>query len=184
MNARDILYQALLHRDVRLDGRLFFGVTSTGIYCRSICPARKPKPDNVVFFLDGDTAREAGFRPCKRCRPDSRPGSPAWQGTGATIRRALRLLSDAEAPETIGALAERLGISDRHLRRLFQRHLGRSPFEIAHEHRLATARMQLAATDDRIADIAHAAGFGCLRRFNDAFRKAHGQTPEPMETRS
>ena len=174
---RHILYEALLTRDARYDGKLFFGVTSTGIYCRPICPAPKPKPENVIYFAGSDLARLAGFRPCKRCRPEARPGSPAWQGTGATVSRAVRLLAQGDAPDSLAALADRLGVTDRHLRRLFQKHLGKTPMAVRHANRMAIAKALLKERDATMADIAFAAGFGSLRRFNDSFKKSHGVSP-------
>lgn len=174
---RHVLYQALLDRDKRYDGALFFAVTTTGIYCRPVCPARKPKPENVLYFADADAAALAGFRACKRCRPESRPGSPAWQGTGATVSRALRLLAQGDGPTSNTALADKLGITDRHLRRLFKEHLGRSPMEIRTENRLSIAKTLLRSGDASIADIAFAAGFQSLRRFNDVFKNTYNCTP-------
>lgn len=174
---RHILYEALVNRDKRYDGQLFFGVTSTGIYCRPICPAPKPKPENVLYFSDSDTAQLAGFRACKRCRPEARPGSPAWEGTGATISRALRLLARGDGPDSLAALADKLGVSDRHLRRLFQAHLGKSPMEIKMENRLGLATSLLSEPDSRIADVAYAAGFQSIRRFNDAFKASYNMSP-------
>lgn len=180
---RHILYEALLRRDERLDGKVFFGVTSTGIYCRPICPAPKPKPENVLVFPDAETAALAGFRACKRCRPESRPGSPAWEGTKATVSRALRLLASADAPDSLSELADKLGVTDRHLRRLFQTHLKKSPMAVKQENRLRLARTMLADSDGSIADIAFAAGFGSLRRFNDAFKQAEGMSPSEWRNR-
>jgi len=174
---RHILYEALLNRDKRYDGQLFFGVTSTGIYCRPICPAPKPKPENVLYFSDVVTAQLAGFRACKRCRPESRPGSPAWEGTGATISRALRLLAQGDGPESLALLADKLGVSDRHLRRLFQTHLGKPPMAVRTDNRMALATTLLKDHDTPIADIAFSAGFQSLRRFNAAFKISYGESP-------
>ena len=174
---RHLLYEALLARDARYDGRIFFGVTSTGIYCRPVCPARKPKPENILYFADSATARLAGFRACKRCRPETRPGSPAWQGTGATLSRALRLLAKGDGPTSLTALADTLGISGRHLRRVFNTHIGRSPMEVKMKNRLGLAETLLSDSDGSIADVAFAAGFQSLRRFNDAFKTAHNMSP-------
>jgi AraC family transcriptional regulator, regulatory protein of adaptative response / methylated-DNA-[protein]-cysteine methyltransferase len=174
---RHILYEALLTRDKRYDGQLYFGVTSTGIYCRPVCPAPKPKPENILYFADAATAQLAGFRACKRCRPESRPGSPAWEGTGATISKALRLLATGGGPDSLAALSDTLGISDRHLRRLFKIHLGQSPMEVKMANRLGLAVSLLSDVETNIADIAFAAGFQSLRRFNDAFKTAYQMTP-------
>lgn len=174
---RNILYQALLERDVHYDGKLFFGVTSTGIYCRPVCPARKPKPENVMYFANAGLAADAGFRACKRCRPESRPGSPAWQGTGATVSRALRLLSQGEEPKNLEDLSDRLGITSRHLRRLFQQHLGKPPVSVWQENRIALAKTMLTSSGENVADIAFSAGFGSVRRFNDLFKNRVGCSP-------
>ncbi len=172
-----LLYQALLKRDERFDGKLFFAVTSTGIYCRPICPAPKPKPQNVLYFADAKTAALAGFRACKRCRPESRPGSPAWEGTKATVSRALRLLADTDGPDNLTELADKLGVTDRHLRRLFQKHLGKSPMDVRQQNRLSLATTLLADSDGSVADIAYASGFQSLRRFNDVFKDTFGMPP-------
>jgi len=172
-----LLYQALLNRDARFDGKLFFAVTSTGIYCRPVCPAPKPKPQNVLYFADAQTAALAGFRACKRCRPESRPGSPAWEGTKATVSRALRLLAGTDGPERLTELADKLGVTDRHLRRLFQKHLGKSPMDVRKQNRLSLATALLADSDGSIADIAYASGFQSLRRFNDVFKTKYGIPP-------
>ena len=173
---RHILYEALSSRDAAFDGKLFFGVTSTGIYCRPVCPAPKPKPENVLYFADAGAALVAGFRPCKRCRPESKPGSPAWALTGATVSRALRLLAQGDGPGSMVDLASKLGVTDRHLRRLFNKHLGQSPMAVVSENRLKLAQTLLKEPDLKVADIAYAAGFSSLRRFNDAF-KAHTGLP-------
>ncbi len=176
-NDPHLLYQALLTRDKRYDGKLFFAVTSTGIYCRPICPAPKPKPQNVLYYADAQTAAMAGFRACKRCRPETRPGSPAWEGTKATVSRALRLLAAADGPESLSALSDKLGVTDRHLRRLFKEHLGKSPMEIKQQNRLSLATTLLADPDASIANVAFASGFQSLRRFNDVFKQAFGTAP-------
>src|SRR5947199_8332636 len=120
MNA-DALYRAVEGRDARFSGRFFLGVRTTHIYCRPGCPARTPRRENVVFFETSAAARQAGFRACLRCRPDAAPGTPALNGTGATLARALRLLE--ESGQSRG-LADRLGVTDRHLPPLFAHHLG------------------------------------------------------------
>src|SRR2546426_4170293 len=124
----DICYRAAKSRDARFDGRFFTAVKTTGIYCRSICPARTPLRQNVRFFACAAAAEEAGFRPCLRCRPESAPGTPAWLGTSATVERALRLIeAGALDGDGVESLAARLGVGPRHLRRLFTEHLGTSP---------------------------------------------------------
>src|SRR5882672_8843024 len=124
-------------RDARFDGRFFIGVTTTGIYCRPICPARPPKEENVRYFPTAAAAAEAGLRPCLRCRPECSPGTPAWLGTSATVSRALRLITESALEDAgMDALAARLGIGPRHMRRLFLKHLGASPIAVAQTRRL------------------------------------------------
>src|SRR5437763_3928079 len=119
-------------RDPRFDGRFFIGVTSTGIYCRPICPAPSPKESNVRYFVSAAAAAEAGFRPCLRCRPEAAPGTPAWRGTSAVVRRALRLIDAGGLDESsVAALAARVGIGARHLHRLFVQHVGASTIAVA-----------------------------------------------------
>src|SRR5437660_5929644 len=120
--------RARLSRDPRFDGRFVVGVTSTGIYCRPICPAPSPKERNVRYYLSAAAAGEAGFRPCLRCRPEASPGTPAWLGASATVSRALKLIGESALDEeSVDDLAERLGIGSRHLRRLFLKYLGATP---------------------------------------------------------
>src|SRR3954462_7108141 len=131
---REICYRALQSRDARFDGLLFVSVTSTGIYCRPICPARTAKEKNCRFFGSAAAAQEAGFRPCLRCRPETAPDLASWRGTSNTVSRALALISDGalDGGQTdLEALAERLGVGARHLRRLFVQHLGASPLAVA-----------------------------------------------------
>ena len=170
-------YRAIEGRDGRFSGRFFLGVRTTRIYCRPGCPARVPRRENVIFFPSAAAAQSAGFRACLRCRPDAAPGSPAQAGTAATLSRALRLLE--ESGEVTG-LADRLGITDRHLRRLFARHLGATPAEVLRTRRLHLARQLLETSPLRIIDVAHAAGFHSLRRFNEAVRRGFGRTPTQL----
>ncbi|HVS14915.1 MAG TPA: Ada metal-binding domain-containing protein [Thermoanaerobaculia bacterium] len=130
--------QARRSRDPRFDGRFFVGVTSTGIYCRPICPAPLAKEENVRYFPSAAGAAAAGLRPCRRCRPESAPGTPAWAGTSATVSRALRLIDRGALDDegSIPALASRLGVGERQLRRLFERHLGATPVAVAQWRRL------------------------------------------------
>ncbi len=172
---------ARLARDPRFDGRFFVGVRTTGIYCRPICPAVSPKRENVTFFETAAAASEAGFRPCLRCRPEAAPGSPAWGGTSTTVRRGLRLIADGALDQSgVEALADRLGVSSRHLRRLFEQHIGASPQAIAHTQRLNFAKTLIDQTNLSMADIAVAAGYGSTRRFNDAVQKAWGKSPRAL----
>lgn len=174
-------YRALKTRDARFDGRFFTGVTSTGVYCRPICPAPTPKPANCRFFPCAAAAQQAGFRPCLRCRPEIAPGLPAAQGTSATVARALRLISEGALDgASIDEFAESLGVGPRHLRRLFERHLGASPLAIAATRRCLFARKLLAETRLPVTDIAFAAGFSSVRRFNAAMRAACGRAPRQL----
>jgi len=173
--------RARLAQDPRFDGRFFIGVTSTGIYCRSICPAPTAKQRNVRYFPSAAAAAEAGFRPCLRCRPEAAPGSPAWLGTSATVRRALRLIQEgALDTESVEHLSTRLGIGPRHLHRLFVQHLGASPLAVAQTRRLHFAKHLIDDTRLAMTDIALASGFGSLRRFNDAFRNTYGRAPRDL----
>jgi AraC family transcriptional regulator, regulatory protein of adaptative response / DNA-3-methyladenine glycosylase II len=173
----ETLYLAFSTRDPRHDGRFYVGVTTTGIYCRPTCPAR-PKQENIRFFRSKAEAEKAGFRPCLRCRPDLSPTSIQWQGTAAVIARAFGMINRGEADGSkLSGLAERLGMTDRHLRRLFQQHLGASPLEVAISRRLHLARQLLSQTPLSITDIALASGFGSLRRFNDAFLTTYRRNP-------
>jgi AraC family transcriptional regulator of adaptative response / DNA-3-methyladenine glycosylase II len=177
----DIYERARLSRDARFDGRFYVGVKTTGIYCRPICPANAPKSENVVFYPTAAAASEAGFRPCLRCRPECAPGTPAWAGTSTTVQRGLRLIADGALDDgNIEHLADRLGVTSRHLRRLFTRHVGASPLAVAHTQRLHFAKRLIDQTSLTMQDISTAAGFGSVRRFNDTFRKTYGKTPSEL----
>jgi len=177
----DIYERARLARDSRFDGHFFIAVRTTGIYCRPICPANAPKRENVTFFTTAAAAGEAGYRPCLRCRPETAPGSPAWSGTSTTVRRGLRLIAGGALDDgNIETLAERLGVTSRHLRRLFARHLGASPLAVAHTQRLHFAKRLIDDTRLPMKDISIAAGYGSVRRFNDAFLKSYGRSPRDL----
>lgn len=174
-------YRALETRDARFDGRFFVAVRSTGVYCRPICPARTPKLENCLFVPCAAAAQEAGFRPCLRCRPEASPGTPAWQGTSATVSRGMRLIGEGALDEgSVEDLAERLGVGDRHLRRLFQEHLGASPLAVAQTRRLLFAKKLLDETHLPVSEIAFASGFASIRRFNDAVRKSWDRSPREL----
>jgi AraC family transcriptional regulator of adaptative response / DNA-3-methyladenine glycosylase II len=160
--SQDACWRALQTRDARFDGRFVTAVRSTGIYCRPVCPALAPKRANCLFLPCAAAAQEAGFRPCLRCRPEASPGTPAWLGTSATVSRALRLISEG-ALDSAGVedLAARLGVGDRHLRRLFRRHLGASPRTVAQTRRVHF-------------------GFSSVRRFNAAIRRTYGRAPREL----
>ncbi len=176
-----ICERARLARDPRFDGLFFIGVLSTGIFCRPICPARSPKPENVVYFPSAAAAAEAGFRPCLRCRPEAAPGSPAWNGTSATVSRAVMLIRQGGLQEqSLEDLASKLGVTGRHLRRLFQIHIGASPKTLATTQRILFAKKLLSETDLSVTHIAFASGFGSIRRFNAAFSKTYGRPPSSV----
>ncbi|WP_213995715.1 AlkA N-terminal domain-containing protein [Arsukibacterium sp.] len=170
MLSRSVCQQARLARDPRFDGLFFTAVNSTGIFCRPVCPAKPPAEQHVSYYFSAAAASQAGFRPCLRCRPDSAPGSAAWQGTQTTLQRALRLI-DEGALQRHGQteLAARLGITDRYLRKLFQQQLGLTPTQYALSQQVLFAKKLLHETDLAITDIAYQAGFNSVRRFNDAF---------------
>jgi len=177
----DVCYRALASRDARFDGRFFVGVVSTGIYCRPICPARTPLRRNCRFFPAAAAAAAAGFRACRRCRPETSPASAAWHGTSALVTRALRLVA-AGALDTgsVADLAARVGTGERQLRRLFVEHVGASPLAVAQTRRVHFAKQLLDETSLPVTTIAHAAGFASVRRFNTAMRTAWGQPPRAL----
>lgn len=178
------LDRARTSRDPRFDGKFFIAVTSTGIYCRPICPAPTPKQANVRYYFSAAAAAEAGFRPCLRCRPEAAPGTPAWLGTSAVVRRALRLIQDGVLDEiSVTQLAARIGIGPRHLHRLFIQHVGASPVAVAQTRRLHFAKRLLDETDLPATQIAMAAGFGSVRRFNFTFQKTYQRTPSELRLR-
>jgi len=174
----DICWQAMHSRDPRFDGRFFVAAVTTGIYCRSICPVPFAKPNNIALFPCAAAAEAAGYRPCRRCHPESSPGTPAWLGTSAVVSRALRLIWEGALDgNSVDELAERLGIGSRQLRRLFIQHLGVPPIKIASTHRVHFARNLIEQTDMPMAEIALNAGFQSLRQFNHAVRTITGQSP-------
>jgi AraC family transcriptional regulator of adaptative response / DNA-3-methyladenine glycosylase II len=175
------LYTVLLARDSRYDGRFFAGVLTTGVFCRPICPAPKPKPGNVRYYPSAAAASDAGFRPCLRCRPEAAPGTPGWLGTEATVRRALREIAAGRLDDDrIDTFAGRMGLGARHLRRLFQQHLGASPRSLAVSRRVLFAKRLLDETPMPVTRIAFAAGFQSIRRFNSAFHKIYQRSPSEL----
>ena len=180
----DIFERARLARDPRFDGRFFVGVRTTGIYCRPVCPANAPKRENIVFYPSAAAASEAGFRPCLRCRPETAPGTPAWVGTSTTVRRGLRLIeSGALEHDGVDALADRLGVTARHLRRLFQKHVGASPLSVANTQRLHFAKRLIDQTSLPLRDVAFASGYHSVRRFNDEFQKTYQRSPRELRAK-
>ncbi|HEY5808551.1 MAG TPA: AlkA N-terminal domain-containing protein [Povalibacter sp.] len=178
---RAALDRARVSRDRRFDGKFFIAVKTTGIYCRPVCPAPSPKTVNIRYFATAAAAAEAGFRPCLRCRPEAAPGTPAWLGTSAVVRRALRMIQDGALDEmSVDELAAKIGIGPRHLHRLFTQHVGASPIAVAQTRRLHFAKRLLDDTSLTITEIALAAGFGSLRRFNDTFQKTYHRPPREL----
>ena len=176
----DIFYQAILTRDYRFDGKFFAGSTNTWIYCRPICPA-KPKRENVRFFDTALDAERAGFRPCLRCRPESAPASPTWLGKSDVVRRGLNILLGPDFYEyNEDSFAYSLGVSSRHLRRLFKEEVGRTPKAIADNNRLDFARKLIAETNLPFSKIAFASGFSSIRRFNDSIKKRFTRSPSDL----
>ena len=181
----DTCYRAVLARDPRFDGRFFTGVTSTGIYCRPICPARTPARRNMRFFPHAGAAEAAGFRACRRCRPEASPGSPDWNARADLAARAVRLIADGYADEHgISGLARRLAVTERHLRRLLLAELGTTPIALVRTTRLQTARRLLAETDMPVTEIAFASGFASVRQFNASFQEAYGRPPTALRART
>lgn len=178
-------YRALQTRDARFDGRFFTAVKTTGIFCRPVCPARTPKQENCLFLPTAAAAHQMGFRPCLRCRPETAPGVAAWRGSASTVARALHLIAEG-ALDTHGVedLAARLGVGDRHLRRLFDRYVGASPISVAQAHRLLFAKQLITDTRLPMTEIAMAAGYASVRRFNDAFREAYDRAPSELRRSS
>lgn len=183
----DACYLALKARDARFDGRFFTGVTSTGIYCRPVCRVRTPRRENCVFFAHAAKAESAGFRPCLRCRPELAPGSTWWsiQDASAILaHQAARLLDDPDVwtgdDVSVRRLADRLGVSDRHLRRIFDAQFGVAPMQYLQTHRLLAAKQLLADTDLPIHQVALASGFSSVRRFNAAFLAHYRLNPTAL----
>src|SRR5258707_10807125 len=173
--------RARVARDRRYDGVFFTAVRTTGIYCRPICPVHPARPKNVTFFRTAAEAEQAGFRPCLRCRPETAPGSPAWLGTETTVIRGMRLIEEGFLDgATVAQLAGRLGVGPRHLCRLFIRHVGTGPSAVASTRRVQAAKRLIDQTELSLAEIAFAAGFGSVRRFNAAFLQTYGRPPSGL----
>jgi AraC family transcriptional regulator of adaptative response / DNA-3-methyladenine glycosylase II len=177
----DACYRAIATRDSRFDGQLFVAVRTTGIYCRPICPAPLPRRDQVSFYPTAAACQEAGFRPCLRCRPETAPELGAWQGTRSTVSRALGLIEDgALDASSVDSLASRLGIGERQLRRLFRQHLGASPITVAQTRRILLAKQLIHDTQLPMIQVALAAGFRSVRRFNEIFQQLFGRPPSAL----
>jgi AraC family transcriptional regulator of adaptative response / DNA-3-methyladenine glycosylase II len=170
---------------------LFVGVTSTGIYCRPVCPARTARFENCLFFGSAAAAQEAGFRPCLRCRPETAPDLASWRGTSNTVSRALALITDGALDRDgagdgagVEALADRLGLGERQLRRLFLQHLGASPIAVAQTRRVLFAKQLIHETQMPMTEVALAAGFGSVRRFNEIFRELFKRPPSALRRKT
>lgn len=180
----DLAYRAVSSRDPRFDGRLFVGVLSTGIYCRPSCPSRTPLPQNCVFHATAAACVAAGFRACRRCRPDAQPGSRLWDLDADLAARALRLLEQGVVDEEgVAGLAARLAVSPRHLHRVLVDRLGAAPADLARTRRAQVARMLVEETDLPMAQVAFAAGFRSVRQFNDVMRAHVGGPPSSLRRR-
>ena len=186
---QEACYRAVLTRDARFDGRFFGCVKTTGIYCRPVCPARTPKRENMVFVVTAAAAEEAGFRACLRCRPETAPDMGAWRGTSNTVSRALALIEAGALDSHSGfggdvdGLAARLGMGERHLRRLFRQHLGAAPVSVAQTRRVLLAKALIHQTDLSMAQVALASGFGSVRRFNETFQALYDRPPSALRRR-
>lgn len=177
-------YDAIRQRQPSLDGVVFVAVKTTGIYCRPVCPARTPLARNIELYPSAAAAESAGYRPCLRCRPETAPFCPAWKGTRTTVERALVLIeAGALDGSSMDALAARLGVGSRHLSRLFARHLGASPLQVALSLRTQRAKRLLDATDLPIALIAKNAGFSSSRRMGAAFARLYRRPPSALRKR-
>ena len=182
----EVCYRALKSKDPRFDGLIYVGVRTTGIYCRPVCPARGVKFENCRFFGSAAAAQEAGFRPCLRCRPETAPDTASWRGTSNSVSRALALINEGalDGPNsTVEKLAARLGLGERQLRRLFLQHLGASPIAVAQTRRILFAKHLLHETHMPMAQVASAAGFGSIRRFNETFRNLFHRPPSALRRR-
>jgi AraC family transcriptional regulator of adaptative response / DNA-3-methyladenine glycosylase II len=177
----DTCYRAIVSRDRRFDGRFVLAVKTTGVYCRPGCPAPLPKRVNSFFYACPAAAEDAGYRPCRRCRPETVAGTPAWSGTSVTVSRALRLILDGALDAAdLDALAGKLGVGERHLRRLFAEHLGTAPQAVARTRRVHFARRLIDETDLPFAELAALAGFASLRSFNHSVKATFGRTPTEL----
>jgi AraC family transcriptional regulator of adaptative response / DNA-3-methyladenine glycosylase II len=177
-------YLAVCSRDERFDGWFITAVTSTGVYCRPSCPARTPHRPNVRFYASAAAAQHAGFRACKRCRPDATPGSPEWDQRADIVARAMRLIADGVVDrEGVPGLARHLGYSTRHLQRLLLDELGAGPVAIARAQRAQTARVLTETTTLAFSEVAFAAGFSSVRQFNDTVRSVFGLSPSALRAR-
>lgn len=178
-------YRAALSNDSRFDGRLYIGVASTGIYCRPTCPAMTPKRVNMRFYRTAAAAQAAGFRACKRCRPDAAPGSPEWNSRADLVGRAMRLIADGLVDrEGVSGLAARLNYSERQLQRQLVAEVGAGPLALARAQRARTAQLLLETTDLHVSEVAFAAGYSSIRQFNDNIRAVFSMPPTELRARA
>jgi AraC family transcriptional regulator, regulatory protein of adaptative response / DNA-3-methyladenine glycosylase II len=181
----DVCYRAVQAKDPRFDGWFYTAVRTTGVYCRPSCPARTPKRENVRFHSTGAAAAAAGFRACRRCRPDAAPGSPEWNLRADVVGRAMRLIADGVVDrDGVSGLARRLGFSERHLHRQLVAEVGVGPLALARAQRVRTARTLLETTELPISEVAFAAGFASVRQFNATIQEALALTPTDVRRRS
>ena len=181
----DLCYRAVCSRDARFDGLFFTAVTTTGIYCRPICPARTPQAKNVRFYPYAVAAESAGFRACRRCHPEASPGSPDWNRRADLVARALRLIADGLVDvEGVAGLAQRLAVSERHLHRELVTQIGVGPLALARRRRVQTAKLLIDQTHLSLTDIAFASGFPSIRQFNETMRDAFGCAPSALRRRT
>ncbi|WP_308460823.1 AlkA N-terminal domain-containing protein [Streptomyces sp. Ru71] len=182
---RERCVRAVQSKDARFDGWFFTAVLTTGIYCRPSCPAVPPKPENMTFHPSAAACQQAGFRACKRCRPDTSPGSPEWNQRADLTARAMRLIADGVVDrEGVPGLAARLGYSTRQVERQLLAELGAGPLALARAQRAQTARLLIETTALPMADIAFAAGFSSIRTFNDTVREVFALTPSDLRARA
>ncbi|MBO7748722.1 helix-turn-helix domain-containing protein [Paenibacillus sp. MWE-103] len=182
---KDALYAAFKAKDARFDGRFFVGVSSTGIYCRPVCRAKQPKPENCTFYASAAAAEHAGYRPCLLCRPELAPGTSITDATANLVYRAARMLEESSGSgQSLDEIAGRLGCTDRHLRRVFTAAYHVSPVQYLQTCRLLLAKNLLTDTDLPVLEVAMAAGFGSLRRFNGLFKKQYKLSPTALRKRT
>jgi len=180
----DNCYAAIRAKDARFDGWFYTAVTSTGVYCRPSCPARTPLQRNVAFYATAAAAQQAGFRACKRCRPEAAPGSPEWDSRGDLVGRSMRLIADGVVDrEGVAGLARRVGFTERHLHRCLVDAVGAGPLALARARRAQTARLLLERTDLTAAQVALSAGFRSVRQFNTSIREIFAATPSELRAR-
>ncbi|MGH9157354.1 MAG: AlkA N-terminal domain-containing protein [Acidimicrobiales bacterium] len=181
----ELCRRAVLSKDARFDGWFFTAVTTTGIYCRPSCPVAPPKPAHMGFYPSAAAAQQAGFRACKRCRPDASPGSPEWNHRADLVARAMRLIADGVVDrDGVGGLASRLGYSIRQVERHLLAELGAGPLALARAQRAQTARLLIETTTLAMVEVAMAAGFASVRAFNDAVREVFAVSPTELRGRS